>query len=87
MIQNNNSQITIIDTTGTTKRFPELNERIRSIEQIAPNHIRLQTTKEITNQVLAQYDLMIISLDSWKKCVDENAIWLKDITSTLVISR
>jgi Kef-type K+ transport system membrane component KefB len=87
LIQNNNSQITIIDTTGTTKRFPELNERIRSIEQIAPNHIRLQTTKEITNQVLAQYDLMIISLDSWKKCVDENAIWLKDITSTLVISR
>jgi len=87
LIHNNDSQVTIVDTTATTKRFPELKERIRTIEQIAPNHIRLQSSKEITKELLAQYDLMIISLDSWKKAVDENASWLKDITSTLVISR
>jgi Kef-type K+ transport system membrane component KefB len=87
LIHNNDSQVTILDTTGTTKRFPELKERIRTIEQIAPNHIRLQTSKEITKEFLEQNDLMIISLDSWKKNVDAHSLWLKDITSTLVISR
>lgn len=87
LIHNNDSQVTILDTTGTTKRFPELKERIRTIEQIAPNHIRLQTSKEISSELLPEYDLMIISLDSWKKSVDGGSVWLKDICSTLVISR
>jgi Kef-type K+ transport system membrane component KefB len=87
LIHNNDSQVTILDTTGTTKRFPELKERIRTIEQIAPNHIRLQTSKEISKEFMEQSDLMIISLDSWKKNVDGHSLWLKDITSTLVVSR
>lgn len=87
LIHNNDSQVSILDTTGTTKRFPELKERIRTIEQIAPNHIRLQSAKEITKEILSEYDLMIISLDSWKLSVDNGALWLKDITSTLVVSR
>lgn len=87
LIHNNDSQVSILDTTGTTKRFPELKERIRTIEQIAPNHIRLQSVKEITKEILSEYDLMIISLDSWKLSVDNGALWLKDITSTLVVSR
>jgi hypothetical protein len=87
LIHNNDSQVTILDTTDITKRFPELKERIRTIEQIAPNHIRLQTSNELTKELLTQNDLMIISLDSWKKNVDDRSLWLKDITSTLVISR
>ncbi len=87
LIHNNDSQVTILDTTGTTKRFPDLKERIRTIEQIAPNHIRLQSSKEITKELFNEFDLMIISLDSWKKSVDAGSLWLKDITSTLVISR
>lgn len=87
LIHNNDSQVTIVDTTGTTKRFPELKERIRSIEQIAPSLIHLQSIKEVNKGILSSYDLMIISLDSWKKSVDSNASWLKDIPSTLVISR
>jgi Kef-type K+ transport system membrane component KefB len=87
LIHNNDSQVTILDATGITKRFPELKERIRTIEQIAPNHIRLQTNNELTKELLTQYDLMLISLDSWKKNVDGHSLWLKDITSTLVVSR
>jgi Kef-type K+ transport system membrane component KefB len=87
LIHNNDAQVTIMDTTGTTKRFPELKERIRSIEQIAPNHIQLQSITEMSKDTFVPFDLMIISLDSWKKSVDQNASWLKDITSTLVISR
>jgi Kef-type K+ transport system membrane component KefB len=86
LIQNNNSQITIIDITGTTGRLPELKEHIRTIEQSTPNHIRLQSTEELTKEIIAQYDLMIISLDSWKKSVDTDVSWLNYITSTLVIS-
>lgn len=87
LIHNNDAQVTMADTTGTTKRFPELKERIRSIEQIAPNHIDLQSIPAITTTILLPYDLMIISLDSWKKSVDSGASWLNNIPSTLVISR
>jgi hypothetical protein len=87
LIQSNNSQITIAATTDTANYFLELTQRIQAIERIAPSGIRMQSIEELTKEVIAQYDLMIISLDSWKKAVDDNASWLKYITSTLVISR
>jgi hypothetical protein len=34
---------------------------------------------------LAKQDLMIISLDSWKKIVDSQSIWISTIPSVLII--
>jgi methyl coenzyme M reductase subunit C-like uncharacterized protein (methanogenesis marker protein 7) len=45
----------------------------------------LLNDKTIEKEFLNQHDLMIISLDSWKKLVDSQSDWLSDIPSVLIV--
>lgn len=85
LINNSASQITVLDAAGQIKNNEQLKETIRKIEQIAPNHINLLNGKVIETAFLDQQDLMLISLESWKKLVDTKSLWLSDIPSTLII--
>ncbi|WP_309641875.1 cation:proton antiporter [Flavobacterium sp.] len=85
LIHNNGSQITVLDATGHIKSNPEIKETIRSIEQIAPNHIMMMNERTIRKEFLEQQDLMIISLESWKKLVDSQSTWLHNTPSVLII--
>jgi len=85
LIHNNGSQITILDTAGEIKNNSEIKESIRAIEQIAPNHITMSTEKTMKKEFLEHQDLMIISLDSWKKLVDSQSVWLNNTPSVLII--
>jgi uncharacterized protein (DUF1697 family) len=62
-----------------------MQENIRSIEQIAPNHIMMMQERTIRKEFLVQQDLMIISLDSWKKLIDSQSIWLNNTPTILII--
>lgn len=85
LINNSESQITILDVSGQIKNNPELKEKIRAIEQKAPNHINLKNDRVINKDFLRVQSLMIVSLDSWKKLVDSKSLWLSDIPSTLIL--
>jgi len=85
LIHNNGSQITVLDAVGHIKNNHEIKENIRSIEQNAPNHIMITTEKTIKKEFLEQQDLMIISLESWKKLVDSHSTWLNNTPSVLII--
>lgn len=85
LIHNNGSQITVLDASGDIKNNPEIRETIRSIEQTAPNHIMSMTDKTVKKEFLEDQDLMIISLESWKKLVDSHSIWLNNTPSVLII--
>jgi Kef-type K+ transport system membrane component KefB len=84
-IHNAESQVVIVDTTGLVKTNAEMKEHIRSIEQNAPNHIALMQEKMLDKSSLHAYDLMVISLSSWKALVNTKSQWLPDIPSTLII--
>lgn len=86
LINNNNSQIIILDVAGQIRNNIEVKELIRSIEQVAPNHITLYNEKKIEKEFLNSQDLMLISSKSWKGLIDTKSIWLSDIPSTLIIS-
>lgn len=86
LINSSESQITMLDAVGHIKSDAKLKETIRSIEQTAPNHINLLTERVIEKEFLMQNDLMLISIDSWKKLVDSKSIWLSNIPSSLIIS-
>jgi hypothetical protein len=60
---------------------------IRSIEQKAPNHITLLNEQKIEKEFLLKQDLMLISLNSWKKLVETRGIWLSNTPSTLIIQK
>ena len=62
-----------------------MKEAIRSIEQIAPNHIALYSKNRINKDFLLEQDLMLISLDSWRKAVETQSIWLPQTPSALII--
>ncbi|CAN1557091.1 KefB Kef-type K+ transport systems, membrane components [Flavobacteriaceae bacterium] len=85
LIHNNGSQITVLDAAGQVRNSREIQEKVRSIEQIAPNHIMLMQERTIKKEFLAQQNLMIISLDSWKKLIDSHSTWLNNTPSVLII--
>ncbi|MBS7256467.1 cation:proton antiporter [Flavobacterium branchiicola] len=85
LINNNGSQITVLDASGEVKNTRDIQETIRSIEQIAPNHIMIMHDRTIKKEFLENQDLMIISLDSWKKLIDSQSTWLNNTPSVLIL--
>lgn len=85
LIHNNGSQVTVLDAVGQIKNNTGIRENIRSIEQTAPNHIMVTNDKTIKKEFLEQQDLMLISLESWKKLVDSHSTWLNNTPSVLII--
>lgn len=86
LIHNSEAQVIILDAAGQIKNNAEIKEKIRAIEQNAPHHISLQNQQHIDKVFLKQQDLLIISLDSWKKLVEGKNLWLSDAPSTLIVS-
>jgi Kef-type K+ transport system membrane component KefB len=85
LINNAGAQVTILDVAGCIKNQPELKEKIRAIEQKAPNHIQLLNERVIDKEFLSKQSLMMVSIESWKKLVDSKSLWLTDIPSTLIL--
>lgn len=85
LINNSESQITLLDVAGQLNSNTELKERIRAIEQVAPNHITVQNEKFIDKDFLSEQSLMLVSIESWKKLVDSKSLWLSRIPSTLIL--
>lgn len=85
LIHHSNARVTIIDSSGIVKTHPELKESIRMIEQVAPNHISLQTEPRLDKEFMSQQDLMLISHDSWKKAVETQSLWLTNTPSVLIL--
>jgi Kef-type K+ transport system membrane component KefB len=85
LIHNNESRVIVFDTLGIVKQHAELKETIRAIEHVAPNHLALYTGKPMEKEFLQQQDLVVLSLDSWNKAIDQQSPWLAYIPSALVV--
>ncbi|MCW4468867.1 cation:proton antiporter [Flavobacterium sp. MFBS3-15] len=85
LISNSGSQVTVLDADGMVKNNPEIKESIRAIEHNVPNHIKLLGQRKIEKEFLEGQDLMIISVDSWKKLVETRSTWLNDTPSLLIM--
>lgn len=87
LISNSGSQVTVFDAEGTIKNNHQIKESIRNIEQNVPNHIKLITQRRLEKDFLQEQDLMIISVDSWKKLVDSGSPWLNHTPSLLIVKK
>lgn len=85
LINNSESQITILDIGDKIKNNSELKEKIRVIEQKVPNHIQILDEKAVSLELLNSQNIMIVSIESWKKLVDSKRVWLPNIPSTLIL--
>jgi hypothetical protein len=87
LISNVGSQVTVLDAEGSIKNNSEIKESIRIIEHNVPNHIKLLNERKIEKEFLQEQDLMIISVESWKKLVESRSTWLNNTPSLLILKK
>ena len=84
-IYNNNSKIKIIDINNQIGNNFLVKNAVENLEEKYPDNITLVSDYQILKPFLIKQDLMMISLDSWKKLVDSQSVWLSNLPSVLII--
>ncbi|WP_395049467.1 cation:proton antiporter [Flavobacterium sp.] len=85
LIYNNDSQIMILDVNGNVNTNFVLKSAVNSLEERYPENITMMNEKIIKKDFLANLDLMIISVESWKVLLDSHSIWLSRVPSVLIL--
>ena len=85
LIYNNDSHVTILDNNEHTKNNFIVENALSALEQNYPDNIEVLHPDQLNKPFLAQQDLIIFSLETWKKLVDDEVSWLTDIPSVLII--
>lgn len=84
-VYNNNSKVKIIDINNQIENNFLIKNAIQSLEKTYPDNITLVSDYQILKSFLIKQDLMVISLESWKKLVDSQSVWLSNLPSVLII--
>jgi Kef-type K+ transport system membrane component KefB len=85
LIFNNNSKVEILDVNGDIHTNFVVQSALESLEQKYPNNINLMEDRVVKKEFLANQDMMIISLESWKALVDSRSVWLSGVPSVLIL--
>jgi Kef-type K+ transport system membrane component KefB len=85
LIYNNNSKVEILDVNGDIHNNFVVQSALESLEQKYPNNINLMEDRIVKKEFLANQDVMIISLESWKALVDSRSVWLSGVPSVLIL--
>jgi len=85
LISNNDSKLTILENNSTTKNNFILENSLVALEQKHPDNIEVVNMENISNSNLQEQDLVIFSIETWKKLVDDEISWLTEIPSALII--
>ena len=84
-VYNNKSEISIIDINNQIENNFLLKTGINSLEQNFPKNVSVIGEETLGSSFLVKQDLMVISLESWKKLVDSQKEWLSFVPSVLII--
>ncbi len=85
LINNAEARITLVDINGYIQSNDELNERLKLIAEYVPDHLEILKEWEIEKKLINNYDLMMVSIESWESLVVEDEEWLNNAPSTLII--
>jgi Kef-type K+ transport system membrane component KefB len=85
LILNNESHVTFVDPNGAIKSNEAISGSIAKIDNEKSAHIHIVADSTMTKEFLESQDIMVVSLDSWKKLVDSQSSWLGNIPSILII--
>jgi Kef-type K+ transport system membrane component KefB len=84
-IFNNNSKMSIVDVNKQIGHNFLIKNAIQTLEKNHPDNIVLVEEEQVLKAFLLHQDLMVISLESWKKLVDSQSLWLSNLPSVLII--
>lgn len=86
IITNFGAQVMVVDAVKEGGMDPVLKERIRSIENIAPDYIALTSRTIFGEPASDAFDLMMVSLTGWTMMVKNDDPWVGLGYSVLVVS-
>lgn len=84
-VKNSSSQVTITDPKNIMKNNTQVKEIIGAIEQEAPDNITMNNAMVLDEQLLSQFQLMMISADGWRILLNLQPKWLDKMPSILII--
>lgn len=84
-VHNNNSKINIVDVKNQIENNFLIKNAVDALEKNYPDNINFFEDEKINKSFLIKQDLMLVSLDSWKKLVESNNLWLSNLPSVLII--
>ncbi len=85
LVFNNNTRISILDSNDLSKTNFVLESAVANLEQKFPDNVSVIIEKLIKKEFLSKHDLMLISLESWKKLLESESNWLENVPSVLII--
>jgi hypothetical protein len=85
LIFNSNSNISLLDSSNLVKNNFVMSSAINSLEDKYPENINVLQERTMKKEFLSKQDLMIISMESWKKLVDSQSLWLTHVPSVLIL--
>ncbi|MBC7642930.1 MAG: cation:proton antiporter [Flavobacterium sp.] len=85
LIFNNNSRISVLDINHISKSNFVLESTLTNLESKFPDNISLFQQETMRKEFFSKQDLMIISIESWKKLLESGNDWLENIPSVLII--
>ena len=53
--------------------------------KVVHENVKIITSSKLEIDFLKEQDLLILSMDSWKKLIDTNSVWLNHTPSLLII--
>lgn len=82
-----NSSVTVLDAANLSGTNISWKEKIEQFNRQFNKSIEITTQRTIDKVLLSQFDLMLISYESWEKLVQSRSVWMKYVPSVLIIKR
>ncbi len=78
-------QVTIMDPSQSVSQHLETGEALNALQEKSPGNVTLLYENVLEKEFLQSNDLMVISLQSWKKAIESHSVWLSYSPSVLII--
>ncbi len=85
LVYNQGAHVTLLDVGEVFQQSPEILATVRALLDASPGKMDLRSTKESDTGLAAEKDLMLISLEGWKRAVEKQSPWLAGAPSTLIM--
>ncbi|QRR00397.1 cation:proton antiporter [Dyadobacter sandarakinus] len=85
MLLSGDAEVTIMDPSESLSQNPDVTGHLAAVQETAPERVILHYGNALDRDFLQQFDLLVMSLASWKKAVEAHSVWLSQSPSVLVI--
>ena len=82
---NSNSKVNIVDVNNQIESNFLIKNALATLDKEFPDTIAIVKEGQTNHSFLVKQDLMLVSLESWKKLVASNSLWLSNLPSVLII--